>query len=220
MRLMNDEELKKQVEETMKEMKEKGHECGIEIRQIVIKLHPTAFVFASYRSAFAVEKDDDRNIKISFYGDPHANGRDITPESVKEMKVDIIMVGQRYYPNIYAGGALMVQEAEKGCPHWGPLTECNKEKDLKMDIQEKIMDLEKEFNEPLDHRPIGYGIRRTTIYGKIQLLKQLIGEVKAPKKLDLLDKRDEELKTIDSLLDKVDDKVDELKKIQLVEEKK
>jgi len=95
------EEAVKALAEIFKAMYKRGMTCGRRIAEIARQLHPNAvLIHPLYRSAVVIlpEQEEDE-FKIIFYGDPHADGKEITPETVAEMKREITLTGGRYFPS-------------------------------------------------------------------------------------------------------------------------
>ena len=108
---MNEEIPDEALIKIFEEMEKMGFECGKKIAKIVRELHPEAIaVVEAYRSAFAILPPEKDKIIILMYGDPHAFGKDLTVENVKEMKVTIEIRGDRMIPNIYLDGEEMIIE--------------------------------------------------------------------------------------------------------------
>ena len=76
-----------------------GLDCGSQIAQILKEKYPKAAVFVLYRSAIAIEYDEEkRQLQLHMSGDPHAWGKDITPENVEEMTETYTITGDRFGP--------------------------------------------------------------------------------------------------------------------------
>ena len=113
-----DEELIK----ILKEMEKLGFECGEKITEIARKLHPDALaVVKGYRSALVILPPETDCVTVLMYGDPHAWGKEITEETVKDMVCKVEIRGDRMVPNIYLDGNRMIMEkvAKVLCERWG-----------------------------------------------------------------------------------------------------
>jgi len=91
----------KQLDELVQAMVSMGNECGERIAEILKKQHPNATVYPLYRSAVAIEYDEqERELIFYLAGDPHAWGNDITEETVKKITTVRVMVGDRFGPEL------------------------------------------------------------------------------------------------------------------------
>jgi len=105
-----------------KEMERRGLKCGMRVAEIVRKFHPDALaVVEGYRSALVILPPETNCVTVLMYGDPHALGKEITEETVKDMVCKIEIRGDRMVPNIYLDGNRMIMEkvAKELCKRWG-----------------------------------------------------------------------------------------------------
>lgn len=99
-----------------------GYVWGREIAEKVKQIHPNAFVFHSYRSAFAIFKDkspeyDGYNLSVMFYGDPEVWGHPRTVENIKLVGIHIFIEGHRIFPTISINGRdAWIIDNEDGLP--------------------------------------------------------------------------------------------------------
>lgn len=91
---------KEKVEEFTKKFVAHGLSCGEQIGAILKKRHPKAQIFSLYRSAIAIEFDEqERIIKIFGAGDPHAWGKDLITKNIDEE--EFFIIGNRFGPFIH-----------------------------------------------------------------------------------------------------------------------
>lgn len=95
------------IEEFMKNFREHGIGCGIEISKVAKEIHPNAIaIIPLYRSCIVIEQNDDNRTEgtaiIHAYGDPHWLGRDITIENLKsdDFHQTYVVNGYREGPRI------------------------------------------------------------------------------------------------------------------------
>jgi len=109
------------------ELTKKGMECGEEIAKILREMGHE-IVFPLYRMAVIVEHEEDC-LRLRFFGDPHAEGKDITPENIREMETVVEFYGDRFCPHM---------RVVKGCADVS-------EKDGCVTVDDRIFEREAEF---------------------------------------------------------------------------
>jgi hypothetical protein len=120
-------DIMKKVEKFWKEtMYPKGLECGSELCTILKKQHPKAQVFKLYRSAVAVEYDEENHgLTIFAVGDPHCMGEEINEKTVSSWTQTYRIWGDRFGPILYEiefGERNEMQSSE----HWKFMQRCEK----------------------------------------------------------------------------------------------
>lgn len=111
------EEHNEKVQEFFRKFKKHGFACGLEIATLAKKMHKDAlFVVPLYRSALVFPKPELGEhgecelYTMYMYGDPHAMGRDITEENLKDsmFEIPISFFGQRFGPDVFMHGSKVV----------------------------------------------------------------------------------------------------------------
>ena len=88
------------VKEFTEKFVQHGMGCGDKIGEVLQKRHPKAKVFSLYRSAVAIEYDEEeRIIRLFTAGDPHVWGEDLIDKNVDE--TEYIITGNRFGPFIH-----------------------------------------------------------------------------------------------------------------------
>jgi len=90
----------KEIKEFMEKFVKHGMGCGEQIGNILQKDYPKALVLPLYRSAVAIEYDEEeRVIRLHCAGDPHVWGKDLIKDNIEEDTY--VISGNRFGPILY-----------------------------------------------------------------------------------------------------------------------